>query len=259
MKLVGINIRNFRSIGSQGVEIVPLHKCNILIGQNNVGKSNALRAIQRILNNLNPSSTGEGAKQLEIIDYNRQDQSRIPEFILYFSLDKTIDKDLFDAYGDTSVFFDFIWNSQFQIRSYSFSQITDFGKANGLLNLTTGRHWSNRIAPEHIQREFLNHADLIFSKYFQQYIPLVVFIPEFRRIEANTSYLFHGSGIPEQMSKWQHPSVLRSKDREKFDKVQYFVRQLLHMTKAELEVDTSNTIILNNGISRLALECVMHF
>jgi AAA15 family ATPase/GTPase len=45
MRLVGIEIGNFRSIGSEPVILNPWRKCNILIGQNNVGKSNAIRAV----------------------------------------------------------------------------------------------------------------------------------------------------------------------------------------------------------------------
>jgi AAA15 family ATPase/GTPase len=52
MELVGIEISNFRSIGEEPVVIYPMQKCNILIGKNNVGKSNVIRAFQWIIDYL---------------------------------------------------------------------------------------------------------------------------------------------------------------------------------------------------------------
>ena len=43
MRITGIEVRNFRSIGSEPVVLVPWRKCNMLVGQNNSGKSNVLR------------------------------------------------------------------------------------------------------------------------------------------------------------------------------------------------------------------------
>lgn len=73
-RLSGFELRNFRSIGERPVVIYPLKKCNILVGQNNAGKSNVLRAIQRI-------SERHRKNQLSLEDLDLHKRSKEKPFI----------------------------------------------------------------------------------------------------------------------------------------------------------------------------------
>ena len=53
MKLKRIKIKGFRSFNSElGMELNNLKNMNLIIGQNNVGKSNVFRALRRVISNL---------------------------------------------------------------------------------------------------------------------------------------------------------------------------------------------------------------
>lgn len=69
-----IFIRNFRSIGPEGVWI-DLNDIVVLVGQNNSGKSSILRALKVI-------TEGEGSSKLTIEDFHQNKQENCPEVIL---------------------------------------------------------------------------------------------------------------------------------------------------------------------------------
>ncbi len=76
MKLSGIELRNFRSIGDQPVILSPFKKVNILVGKNNSGKSNALEAVRRILTALRKEAPKEGLDLTDLDQHNRSADNR---------------------------------------------------------------------------------------------------------------------------------------------------------------------------------------
>ena len=70
MRLSGLEIRNFRSIGAEGVILNPLRKFNILIGQNNAGKSNVFTALLRISSRF--QKDGKNVSLSDVDPHNRQ-------------------------------------------------------------------------------------------------------------------------------------------------------------------------------------------
>jgi AAA15 family ATPase/GTPase len=82
MRIAGISLRNFRSIGEKPVELCPWRKCNILIGQNNSGKSNVIKAIQKIAIMSEPAHVRQQKLPMEISDLFNRD----PENPFLFSL-----------------------------------------------------------------------------------------------------------------------------------------------------------------------------
>ncbi|GAF73787.1 unnamed protein product, partial [marine sediment metagenome] len=67
MRLSGVELHNFRSIGDNPVVLDPLRKCNILVGQNNSGKSNVLKALSKISDKL-------GDKNVKLTDLDFHDR-----------------------------------------------------------------------------------------------------------------------------------------------------------------------------------------
>jgi AAA15 family ATPase/GTPase len=77
MTLNKIHIRNFRSVGKQGLELTIAPTCTTFIGENNVGKSSIFEAVKRVLD-LNI--------QWEKEDWYASDQSQTIEIQLEFTL-----------------------------------------------------------------------------------------------------------------------------------------------------------------------------
>lgn len=78
MKLNKIYIRNFRSVGKQGLELTIAPTCTTFIGENNVGKSSVFEAVKRVLDfNI----------QWEKEDWHASDQSQTIEIQLESTLD----------------------------------------------------------------------------------------------------------------------------------------------------------------------------
>lgn len=79
MKLTHVGISNYRSIGKDVVEIDLTRKINVLVGANNCGKSNVLRALARF-----------GKKTEEELELHRRAKDSRPGFFMTASSD---DKD----------------------------------------------------------------------------------------------------------------------------------------------------------------------
>jgi AAA15 family ATPase/GTPase len=66
--LDGVGITNYRSFGEELQNIGPLGKINLLIGQNNVGKSNILNFFAKYYASLFPMAHGGSAPLLRTPD-----------------------------------------------------------------------------------------------------------------------------------------------------------------------------------------------
>ncbi len=108
MKLAGIELRNFRSIGDKPVALNPLNGCNILVGQNNAGKSNVLRAIKKISDRFQKG--GENVP-LEDLEFHNRDIQKPFGFKLFFETDKSLssDVDLAKVADTDKYWFTFSW------------------------------------------------------------------------------------------------------------------------------------------------------
>src|SRR5688500_15605095 len=139
MKLTGIEIRNFRSIGPEGVILSPLSKCNIIIGVNNAGKSNVLKGIKKISDKFN----GGNPVSLTELDLHQPSEGQPFMFKLQFEADSLDEKEakLSKLSGTNTFWFDLTWQQDqaINIADHSFANIKDFHQANALLDHLTGR------------------------------------------------------------------------------------------------------------------------
>ena len=83
--------------------------------------------------------------------------------------------------------------------------------------------------------EILGIGEPIFQN-FKGSIPASQIIPEFRKIQQGTKYTYSWDHLIEVLAGYQHPPEGKDIDREKFDQVEKFVRELLHLPEARLEV-----------------------
>ena len=262
MKLSGIEIRNFRSIGNDSVELKPWKKCNILIGQNNAGKSNVIRAIKKIATAYHKRQPRVPAliAELQRDEFHRLDTKEQFSFSLYFSgeTSKENEVQLMETLGLEELYFIFS-NKQGEqalaIEDFSFANIENRRLLDFLYKELTGSDLSRHVTKEKVREIFLKDSYRYFFKYCNQAFPEVQVIPVFRQIQPGQEYQFNGARLIQLLGQYQHPARGNDSERDKFDRIQAFTRRLLHLPEAELEVTHDNELILikNDGL-RLELE-----
>lgn len=264
MKLVGIELQNFRSIGEKFVVLKPLRQCNILIGQNNSGKSNTIAAVKKISDQLlkltSPKENIE-VSQFERTDYHFRTDSNQFKYTLSFQLEREQELEsqiieiLQSDANEVTFTITLDGTSEPKILDNSFALVVDFNQANKLSKLLIGQPWDFRKKTlSEIRYLFTDYAgQKIFFNYFLKYIPPVEIIPEFRQIQPGEKYSFNGAKLIGLLHQYQHPKIGSDYEREKFDKIQTFIRHLLHAPNAYMEVTHENTITLTNDNLRLPL------
>ncbi len=254
MKLTGIKLRNFRSIGAEGVDLTPWKKCNILVGKNNSGKSNALRAVENISQNINRNPT-QGGATLGRKDTHRRDDKNVFSFDLQFDTDEG-DTPQQQEWAPQTLPVDFSISYRQGAQGFDVSRI-HFHKelsqrgSRELLNRTTPYSFP-AMTPERTQAEIEKYAKNIFrGGGFAVAILPTRKIPEFRQIrDQQGSYSLDGTNLIKLLAQYQHPDEDNDTEKEKFDLIQRFVRDLLHLPNALLEVthDGQTILLTNNGL-----------
>ena len=87
MKFNRIKVRNFRSVGEEGIDFKPKDGLNIIVGENNVGKSNILKALKLLGDTLE-----SGHKELDEIEW----YNGITEREIEISVEVTLNDDEID-------------------------------------------------------------------------------------------------------------------------------------------------------------------
>jgi hypothetical protein len=123
-----------------------------------------------------------------------------------------------------------------------------------LLDKLFKRHWSTTVGPDTIRKEFTQNSPKIFE-HFKSAIPSVFTIPEFRQIRSGDTYSHDGASLVELLGSYQTPVIGKDEDQKKFLQIQEFLRELLNLPKAILEVSRpALEIIINNDGLRLPLK-----
>lgn len=253
MKLVGIELCNFRSIGTESVVLAPLRKCNVIVGQNNAGKSNVLKAVQKISNKFQ-KETGKRESLIDL-DLHRRSPENQFRFKLHFESSDPQDE-LVRLSGTAPFYFEFSWSmtqGSPSITGHNFAHIDEFTRAQELFRKFGGKQWTVRVNADEIRREFLSLGSNFFTPFLPA-IPPVHAIPEFRQIrrvsDASNEYTLDGVNLIALLASYQHPDSGKDQDRLKFDRIERFVRELLHLPDASLDVTHDKTTIMltNNGL-----------
>lgn len=255
MKLIGIEIRFFRNIGGEPVVLMPLRKCNILVGKNNVGKSNTIHAIRKISDRFHENGSKVSLSELDLHNRSPEDPFLVR---LWFEpeLGNEKDRELSDLSQISKFWFDISWNQGEApaIVDHTFATITDYPTASRLLSALVHRTWGQRVNSDAIRQEFLGHGGAIFQRFAGQ-IPQVHIIPQFRVIRPGDHYTSEGQGLVELLARYHMPRIGREEDRDKHEQIQAFLRKLLHRPTATLEYSRpDSTLIINDDGLRLPLQ-----
>lgn len=245
MKIHTLGIRNYRSIGDQPIEFDLTKRANILIGANNAGKSNGLSAIQRI------GKENFEWKHISETDRYRRDRSKNIGFVLEGEWTPP------DHYQELRR-----QNWRFETpdeneglalyRNHPFMEMSQ-DVLRGFMNALLNHYYRNTVSQETLDKSYRDMSAMSVRQLMTA-MPPVVSIPAYRRI-TDGDLSIAGSGIIPELARWKTPNIGGEADREKFDKVQSFLKRLMNLPDAEIEIPTAhNQLIVHNGALRLPLE-----
>jgi predicted ATPase len=271
--LKGFGFSGYRSFGNNLTKISPLRKVNLIIGKNNVGKSN-------IVNFLNEQYS-------YFVSKAKNEQQRVRQQEISF---KDIDKHISREQVEHRIAFPVLAN---EIEEYINDKLPDAQRnrtyrelANKLLssnNFTddNGDIWFTYKSGNHISQFTLdiNVEDIIqilddrewqqlwigltgrgggdirthwipeiLSKlaYIPIEIPAIEVIPAIRKIGGSGSEAsdFSGEGIIDRLAKIQNPPLIDQAEKEKFIAINSFVQEVLENKSAEIEIPYERDMIL---------------
>jgi hypothetical protein len=246
MKLLRVGFANFRSIGPEPVILDLTKRVNLLIGANNSGKSNVLAAMRAIASHskvrtltheLRPSGTDlhfrkeENGLQL-LFDCAPTEESELPKPInrLHIALE----------------------SGHVEWKQTSFEHL-DWREFSPFLQTWQRAHWSSRPSEDSLNQEKEETALRAFSEAVSLF-PEVHIIPQFRKI-AGGNYEISGNGVIELLAKWKSPEIGQDQDRDKFNNIQAFLRELLEMPSISLDIPRTNPeLIVERDSLRLPLD-----
>jgi len=272
--LKGFGFSGYRSFGNELTKIAPLRKVNLIIGKNNIGKSN-------IVNFLNEQYSYFVSKAKNQQQVGRQQQA-IPF--------KSIDKHISNEQIDHRIAFPIFAN---EIEDHINEKLPDERQhrvqrhlAHKLLNsevLTddNGDVWftyksSNHTGQFSLELNIEDTLQVLEHREWQQLwngltgggggdirthwipqtlaklaaipteIPEVEVIPAIRKIggagsEAND---FSGEGLIERLAKIQNPPLIDQAEKEKFIAINSFVQEVLENQSAKIEIPYERDMIL---------------
>jgi AAA ATPase domain len=262
----GFGFSGYRSVGKDLIKIGPLKKINLIIGQNNSGKSNIVRFLYKHFNeilkslNLNQISSGTNIS-FEPIDINKKDNQSPLRFSLCINnsqhsyanrpeIKKIIDSNVFiDPRDNNYSWFEF--ESSYLNEPYRPSYLIE-----DVIPLLKDSEWSTLWSSLIKKGTGKTNSDLrthwvpqTMEKIFQSIIHTepqeIAFIPDIRRIGDPQAEVkdFSGLGIIDRLAKLQNPSLDALKDKDTFEKINIFLRTVLENSEATLEIPHLRDVI----------------
>ena len=252
LPIESLSIAGYRSFGAEPQRFDKFSKINILIGQNNCGKSNVLRFIDQRL-----QSHHEGKiRGLADADRHMPGGGRFMQgFVMSPSDDvQTAALDVAKRMGMSqdsreieflakmleerkrSTGTDLVWldmdengNPFADDWKAAFDSLTDFALSNLWMRIAGGGGGDrqNYWTPQVLQRMAVPIPS------FQSYL-----VPAIRKVggKGSVSEDFGGEGIIERLAKLQHPSAAMQQDKAKFKAIRDFVRAVTSNPAAEIEI-----------------------
>lgn len=264
IQLRSLSFGGFRSFGE--VQRFPVFsKINLLVGQNNSGKSNILRFIHDILpqikalaslklNQLDRHFPGnfplvygfclqsENVKEF-VNSFSGLKDSHVRAFIEVFSKknELTGTSDTWFEYDEGRRFIDGEWNAAFKVMNDN--MMYEIFRS---ISQATGGDRSNHWQPA-----------LIKKIQFQNFPNKVVMIPAIRQVahDEDPANPFSGAGIIQSLAKLQNPDALNRDDKKRFDVINDFLKHVTDNETAEIEIPHDrNTILVHMNGRTLPLE-----
>jgi len=271
MLLHGFGFSGYRSFGNELVKISPLKKINIIIGKNNVGKSNIINFLghqyeyfYNRTKGIRKLSSDREKPFTEIdkhISTNEDIKHRLAFPIQKNDLDNYLDEKFpKSGYGrdyalkllTSDIFMDKDENIWFKYVSDNvndnFALEVNYDDLKSILTPdewyklwtslqsgTTGGSMDHHWIP----------SVLNLLQYIPHTIPNIEIIPAIRKIgKTNSEALdYSGEGIIERLAKIQNPSTLEQDKKKKFDDINTFLQEVLENTSSKIEIPYERDMI----------------
>lgn len=271
MQLTGFGFSGYRSFGDELTIIGPLKKVNLIIGQNNAGKSNIIRFLKHqyayFVNRTRNQRSYGTQPEVPFKDVDRHiSQIRANHRIAFpvFKEDladylaKKIPNDnhahirpLAERILHSEAFLKngVIWftykssthNGQFELEfeEEKLIKVLSANEWSMLWNVLTSRQGGG--LKEHWFPETIRSLSYIPEK-----LPNVEVIPAIRKIglAGSEAQDYSGEGIIERLAKIQNPSLVDQESKEKFLAINKFVQEVLETASAKIEIPYGRDMIL---------------
>lgn len=256
MSLAGLGIRGFRSFHGERQLLAPLDKVNLIVGQNNSGKSNVLRfvhqldaLIKELPQGLDRPLRGEMSFELAL---------PIPETVIAKLTQEGLGQTFDRRSRDVRVF-----RTLFRCEPMMIAG-PDGGSWLRLSEGTRSAVDVERQAREVVEANpegvaFIKQityisapeqgVEFVLRKVLERLeLPRVRFVDASRRITRAKEPVpdgaaVTGEGLIERLSKLQRPSLADDADREKFERINAFLRNVLD--EADVQLEISHDLELN--------------
>lgn len=268
LPLTSFAIGGFRSFGNKVQRFGKLSQINLFIGQNNNGKSNILRFLHDIYPALAKNNSASILGPLDAhlptrttfiassysISLCKDKQGNFSEFSSEISpklaqnnylqhqlgliLNVFLKKAELDGTGE-KIWFDFDANRAMIDTNWenAFKAIDDNNLHQMWANLT-GQGGGSRS--QHWYPEILRRLTPSFKSINVKMIPAIRQIGK----QGSASEEFGGEGIIERLAKLQHPNVHNQRDKEKFEKINKFLRNVIDNDSASIDIPHERDTIL---------------
>ena len=267
MFIEGIGISGYRSFGQDVQRIGPLKKINLIIGQNNSGKSNVLKFVKDHYPNIAkgqvPKLEGldkhiggnrtenryeiavgmDGELYKQLMERLAQGNNNFQEVL--DNIQKILTSDVLTNGTDIAWFSYVASGSRLAMDERIFQELHDaniftndqWGHIWSQLTHTTGGGLLENWIPETLNK--LSPLNLLNTK--------VSFIPAIREIIDGSSesddQLMSGKGLVKQLAKLEKPRYDHPKLKEQFEKINHFLQTVTGNSTARIEIPSEQDII----------------
>ncbi|MFC9896416.1 AAA family ATPase [Nocardia sp. NPDC127579] len=280
----GYGIKGFRSFGGESVQIFgPMSQIHLLVGRNNVGKSNALLAMREVVTQL---KIGTNNRRNSTLTGILQDDTNLPrgwnrdqdcivtlgvrssdEMLkpvaqsLLSRKQRSTRADIIDIFEtpefsrgcDGVIWFDFVVKKNPQgetVVVLSEEQFySAFDRIEASRGLTDWLHNTARAITHSAGDQVLNYRNIVGLLKIEQYIPGVEWIDAIREITANDqtgadTAFRNGRGLIDELAKLQNPeNDVYDISKGRWLALTALVRSVLDDSSAEIEIPNSRSDI----------------
>jgi len=271
--LKGFGFSGYRSFGNELTKIAPLRKVNLIIGKNNIGKSNIVNFLSEqysyfVSKAKNQRQIGKHQditfKDIDRHISEKRADHRISFPVFRSEIDEYIRKLLPDDQRNrahrelakklltSEHFSDVNGDVWFTYKSANYNG--DFSlevEVDDILPALEHHEWrslwsalTNRRQGD-IKAHWVPETIKAIS-YIPSQMPNIEVIPAIRKIGSAGSEAgdYSGEGIIERLAKIQNPPLVEQADKEKFIAINNFVREVLENRSAEIEIPYERDMIL---------------